>query len=183
MQMRRVLIYRLPVGDTSADILSNLDDRISTGTTDMQSKKVSKLLPCPSLDWWTFVAKSMVLNSSEDLGMVNHQFVAGAKCQPLVAKMASILWANRILKCWSAMLTKAKDNIAFESFMDLRNTPLSDSSELFHKETAKRAIEKSSRVLHSEVIRKAVSQDKPAKKFTKRLQFSRQPQSPERCAP
>ena len=48
--------------------------------------------------------------------------------------------------------------------MDLRNAPLSGPSELFPKEAFGRAIEKSSRVLHDKAIRKAVSQDKLAKK-------------------
>ena len=71
-----------------------------------------------------------------------------------------------------AVLTSVRDNISFELFMDLRNILLTGSSELFPKEAVEKAIEKSSQVLHDEAIRKAVSQDKLAKKFMKQLKFS-----------
>ena len=41
--------YRLPIGDASADILADIDDHISSTTTGMRSKKVSKLLSYPSI--------------------------------------------------------------------------------------------------------------------------------------
>ena len=78
-------------------------------------------------------------------------------------------WANRILKCQDAVLTKVKDNISFVSFMDLHNSPLSRATELFSKDAVERAVEKSSRGLHGKAIQKAVSLNKPAKKSTKRL--------------
>ena len=53
--------------------------------------------------------------------------------------------------------------------MDLRNASLSGSSELFPKD----AVEKSSWVLHDETIYKAIALKKPAKKSTKKLQFSK----------
>ena len=77
------------------------------------------------------------------------------------------------------MLTKVKDNI-FKSFMNLTNALLSGSLELFPKEAVERVIEQLSWFLHNKAIRIEVSQDKPAKKSIKRLQFSqssRQPQS------
>ena len=88
--------------------------------------------------------------------MLKRLFVAGARCQLLVANMASIVWANLILKMRDAVLTKVKDSIPFEFFVDLRNFPLSGSTELFPREAVKKAIEKSSRVLYNEAIRKAV---------------------------
>ena len=97
----------------------------------------------------TFAAKSMALRSSGDTRMLKCLFVAGARCQLLVAKTASSIWANLILKRRDAVLTKVKDSISFESFMDLPDSPLSGSTELFPKEAVEKAIEKSSRVLHS----------------------------------
>ena len=93
-------------------------------------------------------------------------------CQLLVAKTASTLWANLLLKCWDTVLIQVKDNILFESFKDLRNSPLYGSMKLFPMDAVELAIEKSSRVLHEEAIWKAVSLDKPAEKSNKWLQFS-----------
>ena len=123
----------------------------------------------------------MALSGLEDFKRIKCLFVVSARCHLLVAKTASTLCANQFLKLSNAMLAKLKGNISFESFMDLNNAPLSESSNLFSEEAFKKAIEKSSRVLHHETIRKAVSQEKPAKKFTILLQFSqffRQSQQP-----
>ena len=38
------LLYRLPIGDASADIFTDIGDRISSTTSGMRLKKVSKLL-------------------------------------------------------------------------------------------------------------------------------------------
>ena len=67
----------------------------------------------------------------------------GARCQLLVAETASTMLAN-LLKCRDTALAKVKDNISFESFMDLRNSSLSDSSELSSKDVVKKAIVKAS---------------------------------------
>ena len=53
-------------------------------------------------------------------------------CVPIhVVKTAFTLWANHVLKRCSAVMAKVKDSICFESFMDLRNTRLFNSTELF----------------------------------------------------
>ena len=95
-----------------------------------------------------------------------------------MAKMASTFRAILILKRRDAASTKVKDDIPFESFMDLRNAPLSGSSELFPKEAVEKAIEKSSQVFHDKAIRKTNFQGKPAKKSTRRLQFFQSSQQP-----
>ena len=118
------------------------------------------------IDWWTFAAKSMALNGLKDSKILSHLLiVAGARCLLLVAKTTPTLSASLILKCRDVVSTKVKDNI-FESFMDLRNAPLSGSSEFFPKDAVEKAIEKSVRVLHNEAIKKSLSLDKPAKKST-----------------
>ena len=61
-----------------------------------------------------------------------------------------------------------KDNVSFESFMEVCNAPLSDSTGLFLLGALERAAEKLSCVLHDEAIWKVVSRDKEQKK----LQFT-----------
>ena len=56
--------------------------------------------------------------------------------------------------------------------MDLSDTPLSGSAKLFPQEALEKAVERSSQVLHDEVIRKALTINKPPKKAAKRLYFS-----------
>ena len=55
--------------------------------------------------------------------MLKQLFVASARCQLFVAKTAPTAWVNLVLKQWDAVLTKIKDSILFEPFMDLRNFP------------------------------------------------------------
>ena len=112
------------------------------------------------MDWWTFSVKSLALKSSSDARLVHRLSLAGGRCQLLVAKIASALWINLVLKQRDAVMGKVKDSISFESFMDLRNARLCNLTELFPSEILEKAVVKSSRVLHDEVIRNAVSQDK-----------------------
>ena len=65
------------------------------------------------MDWWTFTIKSLALKSSSDVRLVLRLSVAGARCQLLVVKMASTLWANLVLKRRDAVLEKVKDSISF----------------------------------------------------------------------
>ena len=124
------------------------------------------------MDWSTFATKSMDLSGLEDSHRIHYLFVAGVCCQIQVAETASTFWDNFLLKHHDAILGKIKDDISFESFMDLRNSLFSGSAELFPKETVEKAIEKSSHILHDMAIRKAMSQNRPAKKHAKQLQFS-----------
>ena len=96
----------------------------------------------------------------------------GTRCQLLVANTASTMCTNMLLKHHDTIVAKIKDNISFESFMDLQNLPLCDSLNLFPKEAIEKAIVKSSTDLHDEVIYKAVTLDKHLKKPQKRLHFS-----------
>ena len=89
--------------------------------------------------------------------MLKWLFVASAMCQLLVAKTASTLWGNLVLKWLDAVLTKVKNSVSLESFMDLHNSPLLGSSELFPREAVEKAIKKSFRVLHDEAINKAMT--------------------------
>ena len=115
--------------------------------------------------------KILSLKSIKDAHIVCQLSLVGARCELLVAKKALTLWANVILKQRDAVLAKVKDSMLFESFMDLRNAKLSSGLDLFLAEVLEKAIEKSSKVLLDEAIRKAVSCDKPASRG-KKLHFS-----------
>ena len=125
----------------------------------------------------------MALNSSEDSRMVNCLFVAGSWCQLLVGEMALTLWANLILKRRDAVLTKVKDNIS-ESFMALGMLICLVRWICSLRKLSRGPLRSPA---GSSTMRPSgkVSQDKPAKKLTKCLQFSlssRQPQSSKRSA-
>ena len=81
--------------------------------------------------------------------------------------MASILWNNLVLKRRDTVVTKVKDSISFESFVDFRSARLSNSTKLFPSDILETMVEKSSTVLHDEAICKAVSLDKPQQKSAK----------------
>ena len=64
------------------------------------------------MDWWTYSDKFHALHGLFESKKLKHLFVAGARCQLLVAKMASTMWANH-LKCHDAVLGKLQDNLFF----------------------------------------------------------------------
>ena len=227
-------LYHLLVGGASGDILSDIDDRISS-PSGLHSKQVLKLLLYPGIrsryfcqfegeevtkahslnrlvtelvginsfdnlnrtdvilsfseaedmeaamrsiveatywtDWWTFAMKSLALKSSSNACLVCCLSLAGTRCQLLVVKTALTLWANFVLKRYNAVLAKVKASLSFESFMDLHNARLSNFTELFPTDIFEKAVERSSKVLHDEAIRKAVAQEKPRHK-AKKLHFS-----------
>ena len=72
--------------------------------------------------------KSSLLKSTDDVHLVRHLSLAGARCQLLVAKTASTLWADVVLKCRGAVLAKVKDSMSFQFFIDLRNTKISSGA-------------------------------------------------------
>ena len=123
------------------------------------------------MDWWAYAMKSLLLKSTNDASFVCRLSLAGARCQLLVAKTSSTLWANIVLKRQDAVLAKVKDSMSFEYFIDLRNAKVSSGSELFPADVLEKAVKKSLKVLHNEAIRKAVSRDKPAS-HGKKLHFS-----------
>ena len=144
----------------------------SSEAEDLEAAVLTLIEATSWMNWWKFAARSMALSSSSDHHKVKCFFVAGARCQLLVAKTVSTMWANLILKRCDAILAKVKDNILFESFMDLQNSPLSGSSELFPKDAAEKTIVKASRVSHDKAVRMAVIIENPSKKPQKLLQFS-----------
>ena len=127
-----------------------------------------------SMNWWTFAIQSLALKSTDDGRLVCRLSLAGARCQLLVAKTASTLWADIILKRRDSVLAKVTGSLSFESFMNLRNSKISTGEKLFPTDVLDKAIEKSSKVLHDEAIRKAVTRDKPST-LGKKLHFSTTP--------
>ena len=154
--------YKLPIGGTSADILADIDNRVSSTSSGMCSREVSKLLPFQGVrshKFYRFLGeditkvKALNLHMTELAGLhtvynLNKTGVlwssASARCQLLVAKTASTLWANLILKRRDTVLAKVKDSMSFESFVDLRNSEISTGEELFPSEVLDKAIKESS---------------------------------------
>ena len=152
----------------------------STEVEDMEAAFRSIVEATSWMDWWTYAMKSLSLKSADDARHVCHLSLARAGCQLLVAKTASTLWANVILKHQDALLAKVKDSMSFESCVDLRNAKIFAGSELFRTEVLENAVKKSPKVLYDEAIRKAVSSlDKPASR-RKKLHFSNTPRQQQR---
>ena len=156
--------------------MADIDDCISSTTSGMWSKKVSKLLPYPGIrssqfyrfegevikfrslnwhetelaglcwfdnlaetgmvllsseaedlkaavrsivedstwmDWWTFIAKSTALQSSQEVLLLKRPFVTGSRCYLLLAKTASTVWANLVLKSWDTVLAVLRSRIRY----------------------------------------------------------------------
>ena len=151
-----------------------LFDNLNDTAVVLSSTEAEDLEATSWMDWWTFVARSMTLSSSGDHHKVKRLIVARASCQLLVAKTASTMWANLLLMRHDTVLAKVKDNVSFEFFMNLRNSPLLNESELFPEDAVEKAIVKASQVLHGEAILKAVTIEKSSKKPMKWLQFPSQ---------
>ena len=166
----------------SFDNLNRTDVILSSSEAeDMEAAMQSIVEATTWMDWWTFAMKSLAFQSSSDARFVCRLSLVGTRCQLLMAKTASTLWANLVLKRHDTVLAKVKDSISFESFMDLHNARLSNSTELFPADILEKAVERSSKVLHNEAIRKAEVQEKPQHKGMKLhfLQQSRQQPPPQ----
>ena len=108
---------------------------------DMEAAMHSIVEASSWMDWWTFAMQSLALQSSRD----SRLSLGGCRCQFLVAKTTSTLWANIVLKQLDAVLVKVKDSLSFKSFMDLRN-PQPSFTKLF-PDVLELAVERSSKVL------------------------------------
>ena len=71
---------------------------------DMELALKSNVEATSWMDWWTFAMKSLLLKSAKDTRLVRRLSLDGARCQLLVAKTSSTLWANVILKRLDAVL-------------------------------------------------------------------------------
>ena len=172
--MARYLNHHVTVlaGMRSFDHLNKMDVILSSSEEeDIGAAKWSIVEATFWMDWWTFALKSLALKFSSDACLVCRLNLAGTRCQLFVVKMASTLWANFILKKRDTVLAKVKDSISFESFMDIRNAKLSNSTKLLNADNLEKAVEKSLEVLHDEAVHKAVAQKKARHKSAKKLYF------------
>ena len=62
----------------------------------------------------------------------------------MIAKTASVLWVNSLLRQYDAVCFKIKTNISFDLIMELHKALVSGSMELFPSDTVARAVKKSS---------------------------------------
>ena len=85
----------------------------STEAEEMEATLRSVVGATSWMDWWTYAMKSLSLKSTDDARLVSHLSLAGARCQLLIAKTASTLWANIVLKRRDAVLAKVKDSMSF----------------------------------------------------------------------
>ena len=119
-------------GMKSFDDFSKTDVAFSSSKIDDLEAAARTLLEATSwMNWWTYAAKSLALRDRFDMAKIKRFFIAGARCQVQVTKTASTIWVKTLFKHCDAILDKMKDNINLESFMELCNTPLSISTELF----------------------------------------------------
>ena len=90
---------RLPNSAASADILADMNYRVSSMLSGMRSSEGWRhgshlYVPlCSWLNWWTYVMKFLSLKSTDDTRLVRRLFLASIRCQ-LIAKTASTLWAS-----------------------------------------------------------------------------------------
>ena len=50
------------------------------------------------MDWWLMVAHSMMILDSLSESKCHHLFLAGTRTIMMISRMASVMWANSILK-------------------------------------------------------------------------------------
>ena len=97
-------------GLRSFDSLSKTDVIWSSmETEDMEAAARSIVEATSWRDWWTYAMRSLVLKSTDDGRLICSVSLAGARCQLLVVKTASIVRAKIILKRRDALLAKVKD--------------------------------------------------------------------------
>ena len=78
----------------------------STEAEDMEAAARSIMEATFWMEWWIFAMRSLALKSTDDSCLVRRLSLASARCQLLVAKTASTLCANIILKRRDAVLLK-----------------------------------------------------------------------------
>ena len=69
------------------------------------------------MDWWFYTANYLVMCDVSERAKVWCFFVTSARMQLLVAKTASTIRANSVLKHCITVLGKVRDNISCESFI------------------------------------------------------------------
>ena len=83
----------------------------SSKVEDLKAAERTLLKVTSWIDWWFYAAKSLAMQDIRR-AKVELFFVAGARTILLVAKTASTIWENTLLKCCDALLGKMKGNIS-----------------------------------------------------------------------
>ena len=65
------------------------------------------------MDWWIFAFMSFMKCSKEKYKVIL-LFLAGARTQMMMAKTASVMWANAVFKCRDRLLSKIKTSIIWD---------------------------------------------------------------------
>ena len=145
-------------GMRSFENLNRMDVILSSSEAEDVEAAMRSIVEATSwMDWWMFSMKFLAHKSYGGACLIRCLSLAGTRCQILLPKTDSTLWASRLLNGHNAVLVKVKYSISFESFMDLDNDRLSNSTELLPVGVLEKAVEKSSRALQDEAICKAVS--------------------------
>ena len=97
--------YHLPIGSASGDILSDIDDLISSPSSGMHSKKVSKLLPYPGYVAVAFslnchVMELVWLHSFDSLNRAD-VILSLSEAVDMEAAMRSIVEVTSWMDCWT----------------------------------------------------------------------------------
>ena len=174
MEGEAIVLHRtLPLAITELKGMKSFDKLIkkdivfsSSKTKDLETVVRTLLEKTSWVDWWTYAAKSLAFRNKSDVAKVKHLFMAGTRCQLLVAKTASTVRASMLLSWlrWRIILVLSPWSFAiFPS-----PTPMICS----HGCVSERAAKKSSHVLHDGAIQKAFFLDKPQKRLTKHLHFT-----------
>ena len=75
----------------------------------------------------------------------------------MISKMASVLWANTIVKHPDVFLSRLSLDMTFEHHMELKGTSNFPTKDLMPSDLILKVAEKSGLVFRTEAIRKAVS--------------------------
>ena len=98
-------------GMRSFDSLNKTDVIMSSSEAkDMEAAMRSIVEATSWMDCWAFAMKSLAFKAMSDAGLVLRLNLAGSNCQLRVAKTASTLWANLVLKRCDVVLVKVKDS-------------------------------------------------------------------------
>ena len=81
------------------------------------------------MDWWFYVSKSQAIPDKPRMDKMRYLFVAGARCQLMVAKSASTIWVST--QATRRCAGKTEGQYQLQVLCGTLHAPLSDSTELY----------------------------------------------------
>ena len=133
-------------GMRSFDNLAKTDIVLSSSEAEDLEAAVRSFVEATSwIDWWTFTAKSMALQSFQEVRMLKPLFSCWCEVPAAGGEDCIYCMGELNTKTVRCVFTEVKDSVSFEFFMDFMNSPLCGSLELFPAEAIEKAIEKSLR--------------------------------------